>query len=283
MLVFCMWDSPLLLAALLLALHTLEPAEAAVHRHRHQRHAQYLRDGHRRFGASLPKASVHNYTQTADHFNFETDLSAEFATFTQRYLLINDANWTKRGDSTAPIFVFTGAEGGNVQETAWAYSFMINVACRMGGLVALFEHRFFGLSVPFGGNATEALLPQPNRVGLLSIEQALADYAALVTHVRDTHDAWDAPVITFGGSLAGTLAAFMRLRYPQLVDIAVASSAPVRGYPRLMDPLAWHAQVTDNFEDLAPGCPDLVRRAFASVQASWPGGPLGIQRDFNTW
>jgi lysosomal Pro-X carboxypeptidase len=110
----------------------------------------------------------------------------------------------------------------------------------------------------------------------------MSDYAALITHVRDRHGSWDAPVITFGGSLAGTLAAFMRLRYPQLVDMAVASSAPIRGYPGLMDPFAWHKQVTDNFEDLAPGCPMLVRRAFASVMSPWPGGALGIQRDFNT-
>ena len=223
---------PLLLALLLAA--AMPRADAALAQRRGAsahaaRHAAYLRDGHRRFGASVPKHTVHTYTQAADHFNFETDLSADYATFTQRYLLINEANWTTRGDRTAPIFVFTGAEGGNVQETAWAYTFLIDVACRMGSLVALFEHRYFGLSVPFGGNATEALLPQPNRVGLLSVEQALADYAALVTHVRDTHDAWDAPVITFGGSLAGTLAAFMRLRYPQLVDMSVASSAPVRG------------------------------------------------------
>jgi lysosomal Pro-X carboxypeptidase len=248
-------------------------------RHMHT-HAAYLRAGHER--TTLPKPTAYNFSQTTDHFNFET-LTSPDDKFTQRWLTINEANYTKQADrSTVPIFVFTGAEGGNVEETAWAYSFIIDMACEMGALTVLLEHRFFGRSVPFGGNATEALLPRPDRVGLLSVEQAMSDYAALIAHVRDKFGAWDAPVITFGGSLAGTLAAFMRLRYPQLVDMAVASSAPVRGYPGLMEPFAWHKQVTDNFEDLAPGCPDLVRSAFASVAQAWPGGALGIQRDFNT-
>eukprot|EP01043_Picozoa_sp_COSAG02_P026351 COSAG02_NODE_1516_length_12182_cov_14.478689_12_plen_561_part_00 len=246
-------------------------------------HSAYLRASHQRSAAAaLPKPTVYNFSQTTDHTNFES-LDPPYDTFTQRYLLINEANYSKHEDrSTLPIFVFTGAEGGNVEETAWAYTFIINLACKMNALTVLLEHRFFGLSVPFGGNATEALQPRPDRVGLLSVEQAMSDYAALITHVRDRHGSWNAPVITFGGSLAGTLAAFMRLRYPQLVDMAVASSAPVRGYPGLMDPFAWHKQVTDNFEDLAPGCPMLVRRAFASMMSPWPGGALGIQRDFNT-
>ena len=53
---------------------------------------------------------------------------------------------------TLPIFVFTGAEGGNVEEVIWAYAFMVNFANELGALTVAFEHRFFGLSVPFGGS-----------------------------------------------------------------------------------------------------------------------------------
>ena len=59
-------------------------------------------------------------------------------------------------------------------------------------------------------------------MGLLTVEQSTADYALLITHLRDKYEAWGAPVLTFGGSLAGTLAAFMRLKYPQIVDMAWA-------------------------------------------------------------
>jgi alpha-beta hydrolase superfamily lysophospholipase len=95
-----------------------------------------------------------------------------------------------------------------------------------------------------GENATPCTpCRRADRVGMLSIEQALADYAVLIRHIRTRMGAPAAPVITFGASLAGSLAAFMRLKYPQIVDMAVASSAPVMGYPGLMDPFAWHKQV----------------------------------------
>jgi lysosomal Pro-X carboxypeptidase len=217
-------------------------------------HARNLRDYQSGFGAgqSLPGYTVHNYSQTLDHFNFQ-----QGGNFEQRYLLINAGNYTN-GSST-PIFVFTGAEGGNVENVIWAYTFMINVAMEINAMVVCLEHRFFGLSIPFGNNATEALRPQADRVGLLSVEQALADYSQMITMIRDDFDAWGAPVVTFGGSLAGTLASFMRLKYPQLVDIAVASSAPIRGYPGLMNQFAWHKQVTDNYEHLVPGCSQVHR------------------------
>ena len=229
-----------------------------------------------RLHSGLPGYTVHNHTQTLDHFNYQID---KVSTFDQRYLLINAANYSN--GSNTPIFFFTGAEGGNVEDVLWAYTFMVNVAMELNAMVVCMEHRFFGLSVPFNNNVTEALLPRADRVGLLSMEQSLADYAQIISSIRDEFTAWKAPVVTFGGSLAGTLASFMRLRYPQLVDIAVASSAPVRGYPGLMDKFAWHKQVTDNYEQLAPGCPQLVRRAFAAALATWPSKAV-VAKTFKT-
>ena len=312
----------LLLQALLLLLAPTAAVSSRSHHHQsHRAHLLRQAEQQRARQAQLPPHTVHNFTQTTDHFNFELGRSlsgrakhsADDAHFTQRYVLLNERNFShhaRHDKHPPPIFVFTGAEGGNVEETMWAYTFMIEVACRMGALVAFFEHRFFGLSIPFGGNASEALRAEPGRVGLLSVEQSLADYAAMVTHLRDERAAWGSPLVTFGGSLAGTLAAFMRLRYPQLVDAAVASSAPVRGYPvrrarhahlclsvrsglpltqpslgrsmqGMMNTMAWHKQVTKNFEDLAPGCTPLVRGAFNAVsnQYPWPGGAKGIKRD----
>lgn len=54
---------------------------------------------------------------------------------------------------------------------------------------------------------------------LLSVEQALADFSLVVQRVQSdwVSSARIAPVITFGGSYGGMLAAWMRLHYPALV------------------------------------------------------------------
>lgn len=58
---------------------------------------------------------------------------------------------------------------------------------------ALFQ-RYYGKSLPFG----EASFERGN-VGLLSIEQALADYAVLISELKQQYEAEDTPVIAFGG------------------------------------------------------------------------------------
>ena len=46
----------------------------------------------------------------------------------------------------------------------------------------------------------------------LSVEQALADYAELIGELQEQHGAPHAPVVGFGGSYGGMLAAWFRLR-----------------------------------------------------------------------
>lgn len=60
----------------------------------------------------------------------------------------------------------------------------------------------------------------------LTTEQALADTSFLIRHLRETSYP-NGKLIVFGGSYAGNLAAWAELRYPHLIDGAVASSAPV--------------------------------------------------------
>ena len=75
-----------------------------------------------------------------------------------------------------------------------------------------------GGSIPFNGSVAEAFQPTPERLGLLSVTQAMADYAALIQSVRDAHGCPDCPVLSFGGSYSGKLSAYLRLKYPTVVD-----------------------------------------------------------------
>lgn len=55
-------------------------------------------------------------------------------------------------------------------------------------------------------------------LGYLTSEQALADYAELISYIKSTTPgASNSPVIVFGGSYGGMLAAWMRIKYPHII------------------------------------------------------------------
>jgi pimeloyl-ACP methyl ester carboxylesterase len=58
-----------------------------------------------------------------------------------------------------------------------------------------------------------------------------ADYALLIGQLKIEHNAAAAPVVAFGGSYGGMLAAWIRIKYPNVVDGAIAASAPIWGLP----------------------------------------------------
>jgi hypothetical protein len=108
-------------------------------------------------------------------------------------------------EAGGPIFAFTGAEGGDVTRVMGAYATPIALARSLRGTILFMECRFFAESAPFG--LPESLQPAADRIGLLSVEQILSDYTALLTAYRDTvcgAPCERSPIVTFGGSLAGT-------------------------------------------------------------------------------
>lgn len=60
----------------------------------------------------------------------------------------------------------------------------------------------------------------------MNIEQALADYVVIINDLKRDFNLTN-PVIAIGGSYGGMLAAYLRFKYPNLIDGALASSAPM--------------------------------------------------------
>ncbi|KAI6201590.1 putative effector protein [Aphelenchoides besseyi] len=154
-----------------------------------------------------------------DHFSFTNP-----QTFSLRYFF-NLIYYTPGG----PIFFYTGNEG-------WLESFTVNTgfmwdnAPEYKAALVFAEHRYYGKSLPFGNQSFSSL----KNLGYLSSEQALADFAEIITFMKNKRipNAVHSPVIAFGGSYGGMLAAWMRVKYPHLVDgqlccSAIAASAPI--------------------------------------------------------
>ena len=167
-------------------------------------------------------ADPHFFQQKVDHF------SVDDRTYLQRYY-VNDTAFAGPG---SPIFMIMGGEGGIEPSTGIFYPSIVQLAQRLRGFVLEPEHRFYGASQPLQPYSTQTL-------HLLTSAQALADAATLLTSVRQRLKCTGlngqprCPAVAIGGSYPGFLAAMMRIRYPNVVDMAYAASAPLRFYSQV--------------------------------------------------
>lgn len=171
---------------------------------------EYLYQRHEQQKAAIaaPKTIKEElFRQNIDHQN------PSKGTFNQRYFI--DESFGSKANS--PVFFYICGE--------WTCSPQdLNGAIRAHAkkhharLIAL-EHRYYGKSLP-GKTLSTADLKY------LTTDNALNDLA----HFQKTISAknkWKGTWIAFGGSYPGSLSAYYRLKYPELVAGAIASSAPV--------------------------------------------------------
>ncbi|KAG8089022.1 hypothetical protein GUJ93_ZPchr0011g28157 [Zizania palustris] len=196
------------------------------------------------------------FTQRLDHFNAAP---ASYGTFQQRYL-VNATFW---GGKAAPVFVYAGNEG-DVELFTNNTGFMWDVAPRFRAMLVFIEHRYYGQSMPFGGSK-EAAYSNASATGYLTSTQAIADFAELILSLKANLTAPAAPVVVFGGSYGGMLAAWMRMKYPHIVMGAVASSAPILGFYGLSDPYSFYNVVSNDFKNESEHCYDVLRSSWKEL------------------
>ncbi|XP_069122088.1 dipeptidyl peptidase 2-like [Argopecten irradians] len=205
------------------------------------------------------------FDQHIDHFNF---VSYGDKTFKQRYLIQD--RWWRQGDG--PILFYTGNEG-PIDAFADNTGFMYEIAPEFGGLLVFAEHRFYGKSFPFDPSVA---FTHPY-VGLLTIEQAMADYAVLISHLKVQLNATACPVIAFGGSYGGMLSAYMRFKYPNIVTGSIAASAPICLLILELDRSFFFTDVTKDF-DRVQNCVEDVHQAFVEMKLLAAKGATGLEQ-----
>lgn len=214
-------------------------------------------------------------TQPRDHFNF---FQAN-QTFQQRYLYFADY-WL---GPPHPIVFVTCVEAGPAPYYWGEYGWVVDtLAKNLSALVVFAEHRGFGLTYPSvaDGGDQSGWIPDAEHAGVLTEAQVLEDFTHLATHLRTNLSAWDSPLIAVGGSLAGEMATWWRVRYPFLVDMALSASAPILGFPGLTDQYGWYKVVTNAFRAVGgDACVDAIRGGFWQTAALTPAQ---VSAAFNT-
>nr|XP_029732384.1 putative serine protease K12H4.7 [Aedes albopictus] len=175
-------------------------------------------------------------------------------TWKQRYY-VND-EYFKNEDDNGPVFLMIGGEGEAtarwMTEGAW-----VHYAQEYGALCFQLEHRFYGKSHPTEDLSTKNL-------AYLTSEQALSDLAYFIEAMKLKYqlgrsNRW----IAFGGSYPGSLAAWLREKYPYLVFGSISSSGPLLAK---IDFKEYFEVVTNSLKRYSPDCVANVRSAMSQVE-----------------
>ncbi|CBI18675.3 hypothetical protein VitviT2T_016832 [Vitis vinifera] len=225
--------------------------------------------------AKKPKPKVpfktQYFPQLLDHFTFTPKSSTIFY---QKYL-INTQYWTHG----APIFVYTGNEG-DIDWFASNTGFLLDIAPSFRAMLVFIEHRFYGESMPFGKESYKS----PETLGYLNSQQALADFAVLIRSLKQNLSSEASPVVVFGGSYGGMLAAWFRLKYPHVAIGALASSAPILQFDDITPWSSFYDAVSQDFKEASLNCYEVIKGSWAELDAmsAKEGGLAEVSRTFRT-
>lgn len=124
--------------------------------------------------------------------------------------------------------------------------------------------------MPYGSE--EEAYKNASTLSFLTAEQALADFAVLITELKRNLSAEGCPVVLFGGSYGGMLAAWMRLKYPHIAIGALASSAPILQFEDIVPTETFYNIVSNDFRRESSSC-------FNTIKESWDALVTEGQKD----
>nr|XP_018903762.1 PREDICTED: putative serine protease K12H4.7 [Bemisia tabaci] len=180
-------------------------------------------------------------TQRLDHF-----APSVMDTWEQRYAENLDHY---RGNNL--IFLMIGGAGA-MNELWLKLGLMAKQAEKFKAATFVIEHRFYGESRPGRDLTTKSLQ-------YLSSDQALADYAHFITQMNLEHGFKNPKWIVFGASYGGSLAAWLRYKYPHLVYAALSSSGSLFAKADFHE---WFEVITKSLSTLGgPKCVDAIKTA----------------------
>ncbi|XP_065866383.1 uncharacterized protein [Euphorbia lathyris] len=222
-----------------------------------------------------PEYETHYYAQTLDHFNYYPE---SYITFQQRYVL-NFKYWGG-ANTSSPVFVYVGEES-DIEGDILYVGFISELAARFEGLLLYIEHRYYGESLPFG--TREETFKNATTYGYLSSEQALADYAQIITDVKKNLSAQNSPVIAVGASYGGMLASWFRMKYPHIVIGSLASSAPILYFVDITPQDGYQVVVSKDFMNTSESCYNTIKQSWSEIDriAAQPNGLLDLGNMFN--
>lgn len=159
-----------------------------------------------------------------------------------------------------PIFIFVGGEW-TISPGYLQRGHMYDMARNLSGLMIYTEHRYYGFSTP-----TPDLTLDNMR--WLNIDQALADLAHFILHIKENNpEVKNSGVILVGCSYAGTMVTWFMQKYPHLAQGAWSLSAPLLAK---VDFYEYKEVVSDAIHNIGGAdCSARIRNAFIQMEALW--------------
>ncbi|GJQ77977.1 hypothetical protein Trydic_g2338 [Trypoxylus dichotomus] len=185
-------------------------------------------------------------SQRVDHFN-----PRDTRIWAMRYIS-NDQFFEAGG----PIFIYLGGEW-QISTSSLTTGQIFDIAEQHKGYMFYTEHRYYGYSYPTVNMSTENLK-------YLSLDQAIADVAYFIQYVKANIEGLaNSKVVVIGGSYSASMATWIRFKYPHLVNVGYASSAPVRAVADFYE----YYEVTDhNIGLVSQQCLDTIAEGISQLE-----------------